>query len=63
MEDLISRIFKEKAIIKYKINEKILGGIKISSEEFVIDASVFSVIKQLEAFYKNLKLEDVHYEN
>lgn len=57
IEGLISRVFKEKVIIKYKINEKILSGIKISSEELLVDASAFAEVKQLSCFYKNLKIE------
>lgn len=57
VENLIFRVFKEKVIVKYKVNEKILAGIKISSEEMVVDASAFSQVKQLSHFYKNLKIE------
>lgn len=57
VEGLIFRVFKEKVIVKYKVNEKILAGIKISSEEMVVDASAFSQVKQLSHFYKNLKIE------
>lgn len=57
VENLIFRMFKEKVIVKYKVNEKILAGIKISSEEMVVDASAFSQVKQLSHFYKNLKIE------
>ncbi len=63
LEDLFTRVFKEKTIIKYKINEKILGGIKISSEELIVDASVRSQMKQLADFYKNLKLGNISYED
>ncbi len=63
LEALIARVFKEKTIIKYKINEKILGGIKISSEELIVDASVHSQMKQLANFYKNLKLGNISYED
>jgi len=55
--NLIRRAFKEKVIIKYKVNEKILAGLKISSEEMVVDASAFTQIKQLSRFYKSLKIE------
>lgn len=57
VESLIKRAFKEKVIISYKISPKILSGIKISSEELVVDASGLSQIKQLSSFYKNLKVE------
>ncbi len=63
LEGLICRVFKEKTIIKYKINEKILGGIKISSEELIVDASVRAQMKQLAEFYKNLKLGNINYED
>jgi F-type H+-transporting ATPase subunit delta len=56
---LVAKLFSEKAIITYKINEKILAGIKISSEEVAIDASAFAQLKQLSKFYKNLKIESV----
>ena len=57
VENLILKAFKEKVIIKYKINEKILAGLKISSEEMVVDASAFAQVKQLSRFYKSLKIE------
>jgi ATP synthase F1 delta subunit len=55
IEKLINKIFKEKAIISYKINEKILAGVKIFSEEVVIDASALSRLRQLSQFYRHLK--------
>ena len=57
IENLVIKAFKEKLIINYKINEKVLAGIKIASEELVVDASAFAQIKQLSHFYKNLKIE------
>jgi F0F1-type ATP synthase delta subunit len=62
IEKLIVGIFNEKTTIRYKINEKILAGIKISSEELVIDASALAQIKQLSEFYRNLRIGTV-YEN
>ena len=60
LEDLVLRVFKEKTIITYKINKKILGGIKISSEELVVDASARVKLKQLSDFYRNLKIGVCH---
>lgn len=56
IEKLISRTFKEKAIIRYKINERILAGIKIASEELVVDASALAQLKQLDAYYRNIRI-------
>lgn len=57
IEGLIAKTFKEKANVIYKVNEKILGGIKIASEELVIDASAIAQLKQLSNYFKNLKLK------
>jgi ATP synthase F1 delta subunit len=57
IEKLISLAFKEKIIIRYKINESLLAGIKISSEELVIDASAKVQLRQLLYFYKDLRLK------
>lgn len=57
IENLVLKVFEEKVIIRYKINEKILAGIKIASEEMVVDASAFAQIKQLASFYKNIRVE------
>ncbi len=57
IEALILKAFKEKVIVKYKINEKLIAGLKISSEEMAVDASTFSQVKQLSQFFKNLKME------
>jgi ATP synthase F1 delta subunit len=58
VEKLIARTFKEKAIIGYEINERILAGIKIASEEVVVDASALSQLKQLSTYCKNLRADD-----
>ena len=63
VEAILSHLFKEKSLITYKINEKLLGGIKISSEELQIDASVAAKLRQLSKFYKNLKIEVNHNED
>ncbi|MDR0942532.1 MAG: ATP synthase F1 subunit delta [Holosporales bacterium] len=57
IRELVAKIFKEKAIIKYKIDERILAGVKISSEEIIMDASAFAQLKQLSQFYKRLRIE------
>ncbi len=56
IEQVISKLFTEKTIISYKIKPKIIGGIKISSEEKVYDASLYAKIKQMVAFLKNAKV-------
>ncbi|MDR0695751.1 MAG: ATP synthase F1 subunit delta [Holosporales bacterium] len=58
VENIIAKAFKEKAIIRYKVNEKILAGIKIASEELVIDASAAAQLEQLSRFYKTIGIED-----
>lgn len=63
LKQLVEKAFKEKTIVRYKINEKILGGIKIASEELVLDASVRAQVKQLKDFYKDLKLGKDHHED
>ncbi|MDR1365295.1 MAG: ATP synthase F1 subunit delta [Holosporales bacterium] len=55
IEKLISDAFDERAIIRYKINEKILAGIKIASEEVIVDASAMAKLRQLLAYYRNLR--------
>ena len=62
IEKLIAKAWKEKAIINYKINEKILGGIKVSSEELVVDASVFAQLKQVSSHLKSIKIKVDSYE-
>lgn len=57
IEKLINTALSEKTTIKYKINEKILGGIKIASEELVIDASALSKLKQLSGYLKSTKIK------
>lgn len=56
IEQVISKLFTEKTIINYKINPKIIGGIQISSEEKVYDASLHTRIKQMVTFLKNAKV-------
>lgn len=63
LESLVERAFKEKSIVKYKIDKNILGGIKVSSEELIVDASYYAQLKQLSKFYKNLKLKVEDHEN
>jgi ATP synthase F1 delta subunit len=58
LENIIKKAFKEKLIISYTISDKILGGIKISSEELVIDASVNIQIRQVSDFMKKIKVEE-----
>ncbi len=60
IETLLSKMFKEKTTITYKINERLLGGIKIASEELMIDASVASQLRQLARYLKELKIEVAH---
>ncbi len=63
LEKLIVKAMPEKTIIKYKIDENILGGIKIRSEELVIDASSLSKIKQLAHYLKSSKIKVDEYED
>ncbi len=56
VENIISRLFSEKTMVVYKINPNILGGVKISSEEKVYDASVQAQLKQLTKFLNNVKV-------
>jgi F-type H+-transporting ATPase subunit delta len=58
VEKLIASAFKEKVIIRYKINERILAGIKIASEEVVVDASALSQLKQLSTYCRSLGTDD-----
>lgn len=56
IEKIVSKLFAEKVIITYKINPKIIGGVKISSEEKVYDASVQARLKQMVSFLRNAKV-------
>jgi F-type H+-transporting ATPase subunit delta len=58
IEKLIARAFKERAIIEYRIDERILAGIKIASEEIVVDASALSQLNQLSTYCRNLRTND-----
>ncbi|MBQ7524710.1 MAG: ATP synthase F1 subunit delta [Alphaproteobacteria bacterium] len=49
----------EKLVAEYEIDEKILGGLIVSSENGLIDASVRTQIRQLSDFYRNLDMEGV----
>lgn len=55
---IVSKLFKEKPIISYKINPKLLGGIRISSEEIVYDASLLTQLKQLSSYLKNINVKE-----
>ena len=57
IERLIGKIFDEKVMLTYKINEDLLGGIKISSEELMIDASARAQVKQIVDFMKAIKIK------
>lgn len=63
IETLIGKIFKEKVILTYKINEDLLGGIKISSQELMIDASARAQVKQVVDFLKATKIKVEKNEN
>jgi F-type H+-transporting ATPase subunit delta len=57
VEEVIGRLFAEKAMIKYKINPGILGGLKILSEGRAIDASVSMQLKQIMNYLNNISLK------
>ena len=57
IEKLIEKGMEENTIISYKVNEKILGGIKIASEELIVDASAKVQLKQLSSYLKNIKIK------
>jgi ATP synthase F1 delta subunit len=57
VEKLVDRAFKEKAIIRYEVDERILAGIKIASEEVAVDASALSQLKQLSTYYRDLRTD------
>jgi F-type H+-transporting ATPase subunit delta len=56
IEKLIYRALNEKIIINYSVDERILGGIKLRSEELDIDASVASQLKQLAKYFRSMRL-------
>lgn len=56
IESVVSTLFTEKALITYEVDNKILGGIKISSEEKVYDASVYNQLKQVYKYFKKTKV-------
>lgn len=58
IKKVLEKIVAGKAIIKYEIDERILGGIQIKSEEIVIDASISVQLKQLSSYLKNTKIKD-----
>jgi F-type H+-transporting ATPase subunit delta len=47
IENIVTKVIDEKVIINYVIDKRILGGIKILSEEIVIDATVVSQLHQV----------------
>jgi F-type H+-transporting ATPase subunit delta len=49
----------EKIVTEYEIDEKLLGGLVVSSENLLIDASVRTQIRQLSDFCKGLDMEGV----
>ena len=49
-------------IIEYKIDKRILGGIKIMSDEIVVDATLATQIRQLANHLRKTRIE-VKYEN
>lgn len=57
VEEVVSSMFEEKVFINYKVNPDILGGLKISSEEIVFDASVLSQLKQMSGYLNNVKIK------
>lgn len=56
IEKVIEKLFREKTIITYKINTKILGGVKVASEEIVYDASVRTRLKQMISFLNKVRV-------
>jgi ATP synthase F1 delta subunit len=57
VEALISsKLFTEKTIIAYSVDPKVLGGIKIASEEIVFDGTVYNQVKQAERFLKQIRV-------
>jgi F-type H+-transporting ATPase subunit delta len=56
IEKLIYRALNEKIIINYDVDERILGGIKLRSEELDIDISLASQLKQLGKYFKSIRL-------
>ncbi|MDR0640369.1 MAG: ATP synthase F1 subunit delta [Holosporales bacterium] len=56
IEKLIRKALDEKVIINYDIDERILGGIKLRSEELDVDVSFASQLSQLARYFKNMKL-------
>ena len=58
IEKILEAIVSAKAIIRYEIDESLVGGILIKSEEIVIDASVAAQLKQLSCCLKNEKIKD-----
>ncbi len=54
IEKIISKIFDGDIMVEYKIDERLLAGIKISSGGRVIDASASTKIKQLADFCQDL---------
>ncbi|MDR3031046.1 MAG: ATP synthase F1 subunit delta [Holosporales bacterium] len=57
LEEIIKKAFREKTSVFYKVSDKILGGIKISSEELVIDASASVQIQQVSDFMKKIRIK------
>ncbi|MDR1034401.1 MAG: ATP synthase F1 subunit delta [Holosporales bacterium] len=56
IEKLVYIALNEKIIINYDVDERILGGIKLRSEELDIDISLASQLKQLVKYFKSIRL-------
>jgi ATP synthase F1 delta subunit len=54
INNLISKLFKEKIIVKYEIDKNILTGIKIHSGDLLLDASGRGIIQQLSSSLRKL---------
>ena len=63
LERLISQIFLEKINMHYEVDQKIFGGLKISSEEIVIDASLLAQFNQFTQFCRDSIAMGLKYEN
>jgi F-type H+-transporting ATPase subunit delta len=56
IEKVVGDMFVEKVLIVYKTDPRIVGGIKISSEERIFDASILAQLRRLVRFLEEAKI-------
>ncbi|GHT88674.1 ATP synthase subunit delta [Alphaproteobacteria bacterium] len=61
--NVLGAFFSEKVSVSYKIDQDILGGIKINSDDIIADASVVSRIRQVAEFMSSSGVKVAYHED